>query len=218
MNGYKKGVDSWGTELPPSFYHLDHHVIEHVCCTSTHTAKRSAGAYASDFYAGLVLPPGTRRGPQYCVNEEADIPACSDKAALFTPPQKCAVARHPEQRPRLPRLWVCAAHQHKQCASCAAVGRGVRHCCARGHAGHPRPTMALRGQQRGARRAEAHTPRAGGTPSAKRHRRQRALALGPDRVRPHKRGRVDASPPPPLPRGCAVHRQALPGTEEQGQR
>ena len=169
-------------------------------CPGKGGAKRSAGAYASDFYVGPVIPPGARRGPQYCVTEEVDIPAepaCNDRAALFTPPQKCAVVRRPEQRPRLPRLWVCAAHQHRQCASCAAVGRGVRHCCARGHAGHPRPSMAPRGQQRGARRAEAHPPGAGGTPSAKRRRRQRALAPGPDRVRPHKRGRADAIPPPP---------------------
>ena len=176
------------------------HTNTRTHCPGKGGAKRSAGAYTSDFYAGPVIPPGARRGPPYCVNKEADIPAepaSSDRAALFTPPQKCAVARCPEQRPRLPRLWVCAAHQHRQCASCAAVGRGVRHCCARGHAGHPRPSMAPRGQQRGARRAEAHPPRAGGTPSAKRRRRQRALAPGPDRERPHKRGRADATPPPP---------------------
>ena len=29
-------------------------------------------------------------------------------------------------------------HTQRQCAACAAVGRGVRHCCARGHPGHPR--------------------------------------------------------------------------------
>ena len=190
-------------------------------CPGKGGAKRSAGAYSSDFYASPVLPPGTRRGPQYYVTEEVDIsagPAHSDKTALFTPPQKCAVARRLEQRPRLPRLWVCAAHQHRQCASCAAMSRGVRHCCARGHAGHPRSTIALRGQQWGAPRAEAHLPWAGGTPSANRRRRQRALALRPDRVRPHKRGRVDATPPPPrakrMPRpppGAPMHGRA--GTE-----
>ena len=148
-------------------------------CPGKGGGKRSAGAYASDFYAGPVIAPGARRGPQYRVTDEEDIPpepACNDRTALFTPPQKCAVARRPEQRPRLPRLWVCAAHQHRQCASCAAVGRGVRHYYARGHAGHPRPPMALPGQQRGARQAEARTPGVGGTPSAKRRKRQRALA------------------------------------------
>ena len=190
-------------------------------CPGKGGAKCLAGAYTSDFYAGLVIPPGARRGPQYCVTEEADIPAepaCSGRTALFTPPQKCAVARRPEQRPRLPRLWVCAAHQHRQCASCAAVGRGVKHCCARGHAGHPRPSMALRGQQRGARRAEAHPLGARGTPSAKRRRRQRALApgTGPNAAPQAREG--GHNPPPPLPRGCAVHRRAPPGMVEQGQR
>ena len=106
------------------------------------------------------------------------------------------------------------AHTHTH-----TVGRGVRHCCARGHAGHPRPLMALRGQQRGTRQAEVRAPGAGGTPSAKRRNRQRALAPGPNRVRPHKRGRVDATPPPPpLPRGCAVSRRAPHGMAEQGPR
>ena len=192
---------------------------QEVKCPGKGGAKRSAGAYASDFYAGPVLPPGTRRGPRYCVTEEPDSPAGAarcGRTALFTPPQKCAVARRLEQGPRLPRLWVCVAHQHRQCASCAAVGRGVRHCCARGHAGHPRPTM--RGRQRGTRRAEAHPPGAGGTPSAKRRRQQRGLDTGPGRVRTHKRGRVDATPPPPPPRGGAIRRQALLGTGEQGPR
>ena len=45
---------------------------------------------------------GAWRVPQYRVTDEEDIPAkpaCHDKMALFTPPQKCAVARRPEQRP-----------------------------------------------------------------------------------------------------------------------
>ena len=72
---------------------------QEVKCPGKGGAKRSAGAYASDFYAGPVLPPGTRRGPQYCVTEEPDLPAGAarcGRTALFTPPQKCAVARRPE--------------------------------------------------------------------------------------------------------------------------
>ena len=189
---------------------------QEVKCPGKGGAKRSAGAYASDFYAGPVLPPGTRRGPQYCVTKEPDSPAGAargGRTALFTPPQKCAVARRPEQGARLPRLWVCVAHQHRQCASCAAVGRGVRHCCTRGHAGHPRPTM--RGRQRGTRRAQAHPPGAGGTPSAKRRRRQRGLDTGPGRVRTHKRGRVDATPPPP-PAAAKRRRCTPPGAAKHG--
>ena len=190
-------------------------------CPGKGGAKRLVGAYTSDFFAGPVIPPGARRGPRDRVTDAEDIPAepvCNDRTALFTPPKTCAVARHPEQRPRLPRLWVCAAHQHRQCASCAAVGRGVRHCRATGHAGHPRPPMALRGQQRGARQPEVRAPGAGGTPLAKRRKRQRALALGQDRMRPHKRGRVGATTPPSpaermrrQPPGAARHGGA--GTE-----
>ena len=40
-------------------------------CPGKGGAKRSAGAYAGDFYADPVLPPGTRRGPRYCVTQEA---------------------------------------------------------------------------------------------------------------------------------------------------
>ena len=63
---------------------------QEVKCPGKGGAKRSAGAYASDFYAGPVLPPGTRRGPQYCVTEEPDFPAGAarcGRTALFTPPQ-----------------------------------------------------------------------------------------------------------------------------------
>ena len=144
-----------------------------------------------------MLPPGTRRGPQYCVTKEADIPAGptqSDRTALFTPPQKCAVARRPEQRPRLPRLWVCAAHQHRQCASCAAVGAALL-CLGACRASMTDDGPA--GPAAGGTESGGPPPWGGGHTVAKRRRRQRALAPGPDRVRPHKRGRVDATPPPP---------------------
>ena len=146
---------------------------QEVKCPGKGGAKRSAGAYASDFYAGPVLPPGMRRGPQYCVTEEPDSPAGAarcGRTALFTPPQKCAVARRPEQGPRLPRLWVCVAHQHRQCASCAAVGGGCgtaapgdmpgirdRQCpCRAASGGHEerRPTPLGRGAHRRRRDAD----------------------------------------------------------------
>ena len=175
-------------------------------CPGKGGAKHSAGAYASDFYAGPVIPPGARRGPQYRVTDAEDVPAelaCIDRAALFTPPQSCAVARRPEQRPRLPRLWVCAAHQHRQCASCAAVGRGVRHGCAKGHAGHPWPPAALRGQRRGSRQAEVRAPGAGGTPSAKQRKRQRASGYwhrAQTECDPTSEGGWTRPPPPPVKR------------------
>ena len=64
-------------------------------------------------------------------------PAPGGGAALFTPPQRCAVARRPRNS--------TAAHNRRQCSTCTAVGRGVRHCCARRHTGHPPPTDTARG-------------------------------------------------------------------------
>ena len=52
-------------------------------------------------------------------------------------------AWRPETRPQLPRLWLCVAHQHRQCSTCAVVGSGVRHCCARRHAGHPPSAQSI---------------------------------------------------------------------------
>ena len=85
-----------------------------------------ASACTSNLYAGPIIPQGSRRGPQYQVKEPEDDPLSYGGAAFFTPPQRCAKARRLEQHPRLPRLWICPTHQHRQCATCAAVGRGVR--------------------------------------------------------------------------------------------
>ena len=68
-------------------------------CPGKGGAKRSARAYTSDFYAGPVMPPGARRGPQSQVAGEEDATAeavRSGGAALFTPPPRCTVARRPE--------------------------------------------------------------------------------------------------------------------------
>ena len=105
-------------------------------CPSKGGAKKAARAYTSDFYAGAVLPEGARRGVQYIVEEPSGDAATilpEGGAVLFTRPQWCAVAQRPETRPRLPRLWLCAAHNHIHCAMCAVVGRGLRECCARRH-------------------------------------------------------------------------------------
>ena len=141
-----------------------------------------------------------RRGLQYQVTDTADTQMDMPRrggAALFTLPPKCTVVRRPEQRPRLPCLWICVAHQHRQCASGAAVGRGVRHCCARGHAGHPRVLATLPRLRGRVHQAATRTPGSGGTPSAKRHRKQRMQPPEGVRERPHKQGRVDPAPPPP---------------------
>ena len=133
-------------------------------CPGKARAKKG-GAYASDFYAGPVLPEGARGAVQYRVegpSGEAATQAPGGGAMPFTPPQRCAVARRPKTRPRLLRLWLCATHNHRQCATCAAVGRGVRHCCARQHTGHPPlPIPPGRWVERGRRGC---APQGGGTP------------------------------------------------------
>ena len=103
---------------------------------------------------------------------------------------------HP--RTRLPRLWLCVAHQHRQCSTCAAVGRGVRHCRARRHAGHPPLPTTSPGPLGRVRAAGLRTPGRGGTPSAKRPKRPQPLAAGGTWA--YKRGRAHPDPLPPPPR------------------
>ena len=68
-------------------------------CPGKGGAKKTAEAYASDFYAGPIMPQGAGRGPQYQVVEPEDSPVPIARAALFSPPQHCAKARRPEQHP-----------------------------------------------------------------------------------------------------------------------
>ena len=82
-------------------------------CPGKGGAKKTVGAYASDFYAGPIMPQGGRRGQQYQVVAAEDGPVPNARAALFSPPQRRAKARCPEQHPRLPRLWVCATHKQR---------------------------------------------------------------------------------------------------------
>ena len=133
-------------------------------CPGKGGAKKAARAYASDFYAGLVVPEGARRGVQYRVEESsggAATLAPGGGAVLFTPPQRYTKARRPKTRLRLLRLWLCDTHNHRQCSTCAAVGRGVRHCCAGHHTGHP-PLPASPGTRGRVRAAGLRTPGGGG--------------------------------------------------------
>ena len=43
-------------------------------CPGKGGAKKTAGAYASDFYAGPIIPQGARKGPQYQVVEPENNP------------------------------------------------------------------------------------------------------------------------------------------------
>ena len=111
------------------------------CLVATHKvgrsvqAKKAAKAYASDFYAG----PWCRRQPTeaHSTRWKSRSTAMWDpypaEEQLFTLPQRRVKGRRVETQPRLPRLWLCTKHQHRQCATCATVGRGVRHCCAKGY-------------------------------------------------------------------------------------
>ena len=169
-------------------------------CPGKGEANKTAGVYASDFYAGPIIPQGARRGPQYQVVEPKDGPMPNARAALFSPPQRCAKARRPEQHPRLPRLWVCATQKHRQCATCAAVGRGVRHCCARGHVGHPRPPcVGAQSTAWGAGQSEgggaAHTGGGGG--GAQRRGPSDASGGQCKEARPPREDGGTLTPPPP---------------------
>ena len=182
-------------------------------CQGKGGAKRSAGAYASNFYAGPLMPPGVGRGPQYWVAdvEDATTGAVRSRgAALFTPPPKCTAARRPEPQPRLPCLWICAAHLLRQCASCAAVCQGARRAspAVRGCAG-----SAWWGTSNGSAYpgGRGHTiSKAAQTPASS------ATGLHTGTAPQAREGERD--PPPPQPRGCADRRRALPGMEEQGRR
>ena len=58
-------------------------------CPGKGGAKRAAGAYASDFYAGPVLPEGAHRGVQYRVEEPSGGAATCARGrgrALYTTP------------------------------------------------------------------------------------------------------------------------------------
>ena len=124
-------------------------------------------------------------------------PVSSVGTALFTLPQRSAKARRPEQHPRLPRLWVCTTHRHRQCATCAAVGRGVRHCCARGHAS---PPLHARAQPRGSTYPHvrcSHARKGGGYPGGASQGRGPAGAQGPSRAS-NEESAGGRRPPPPV--------------------
>ena len=95
--------------------------------------------------------------------------------------------------------------QHRQCAACAAVGRGLRHCCARGHLGHPRPAPPPRLSQ-------ATGPSGKSTPSG-------AERSGSSRLRPPRLQEGEGgAPPPSRPNGHSRSHTARHGMDVQGRR
>ena len=156
------------------------------------------------------------RGVQYIVEEpsgDAATPAPGGGAVLFTPPQQCAVARRPETRPRLPRLWLCTVPNHRQCSTCAAVGRVVRHCCARRHTGHP-PLPEPSGAPGRARAAGLRTP-GGGDPLSL---AAQASPTGAGKLKLGLQERTGAPRPPPPRSGREWSCMTRPGMGAQGRR
>ena len=157
-------------------------------CPGKGGAKKAAGAYASDFYAGPVLPEGARRGVQYRVEEpsgDAATSAPGGGSVLFTPPQRCAVARRPETRARL-----------RGCGFALRTITWVGGCgtAAPGDIQDTPPTDTAWGTGQSESGGAAH-PRRGGTPSAKRPKRHQQASVS--RGQAFKRGRGHPDPPPP---------------------
>ena len=96
---------------------------------------------------------------------QAEVQGLTRLAMAFTPLRAEARARKPEAHKRRTKTWICETHGHPRCRACATTHRGVRHCCSRGHQGHPRvptecPVAASRTPARvlGGRRISQRTP------------------------------------------------------------
>ena len=138
-------------------------------------------------------------------------PWTEEGCAFFTPPGTCPRAKRPAARPRLPRLWICDTHQRRQCAACAAVARGVKHCCSRGHPGYPhRPPRRNRTARQGASGESTH-PRGGGA-STKGAEHNDSSSSSSGRLRPLGGGPSRGGVRPPSPGQAGMHGAAQRGT------
>ena len=119
-----------------------------------------------DFYAGPVLPEGTRRGPQYQAEEQTSPDSCprtDGGYTLFTPQGKCPRARCPGTPSQLPRLCLSDTQPHRQCAACAAMGReGKALLCKRPPWAPPPPRHLRRAARQGTSGESTHSPGGGG--------------------------------------------------------
>ena len=73
-------------------------------CPAKEGAKTSAKHHATDFYARPVVVLGSKRGPQFTVDESGDAGEETRRwtaAVLFTPPLAQGKATGPEIRRRL---------------------------------------------------------------------------------------------------------------------
>ena len=92
-------------------------------------------------------------------------------APIFTPPATRNGARKKKTRRRLTKSSVCERHGNPPCPMCALTHKGVRHCCGKGHHGHPKGVCipcTPRHTPLRARLASQRTPGTGGTPAPKR--------------------------------------------------
>ena len=136
-------------------------------CPAKGGAKRSAHHYATDFYAKLVLPPGEKRGQQFLVLSSEELEEQREQGSApirlnFTLRAR-GIARRVEVRPLLHKLWLCERRGQPACPTCTITPGGVRHCCTRGHPGHPRA------------RTHTHTRIPGSLNRAKRRSRNRKV-------------------------------------------
>ena len=187
-----------------------------VKCPGKGGAKRSVGAYASDFYAGPVLPPGTRRGPQCCVTEEPDSPAGT---ARFLPRHKSAQWRDALSKGHGCLAFGSAWHTNTDNAHHVQLWVGGCGTAVPGDMPGIRDRRWPCGAASGGHEERRPTPLGRGA----HHRRRDADGSG-DWTRDRAGCGITSEegwtqpPPPPLPRGGTVHRRALLGTEEQGPR
>ena len=168
-------------------------------CPGKGGAKRSAGAYKSNFYAGPVMP--TRRTPQRrqygAVGRRCLYRALSSHLGFHA----SGSARHTNTDN------VCHVRRWAGVYGIAVPGGTL------GIPGRPRPcrvrVVGHDGWQRISRGLGARCRQSGA--DARKHSCQAPHGNGPT-------SEGGWTPPPPRPRGCADGRRALHGMEEQGQR
>ena len=94
-----------------------------------------AGHFAADFYARLAGRP--KESFHVDDGAQAEVQGLTRLVMAFTPLRTEARARKAEAHKRRTKTWICETHGHPPCRACATTHWGVRHCCSRGHQGHP---------------------------------------------------------------------------------
>ena len=173
-------------------------------CPGKGGAKKAARAYASEFYAGPVLPERARRGVQYRVEEpsgEAATPAPGGGAVL-SHHHSCAPWLGARKIDRDSRGCGFALHTITNNAPRARRWEGGCGTAAPGDIRGTPPPYRYRPGRRAARgRRGCAPPRGGGDPSAKRPKRRQQASVRGGRAFKRRRGHPD--PPPPGEAGAS---------------